>query len=107
MDTFAMNTAAVDAAAKQVGQIAERVAASFAHAPAAAQSAAGTNPGYLTSQALVALCCTQLLAAVRQLSAETTEHSKLLQQSAAAAEQVDLKLAQEHFNTQHLSPNGR
>jgi hypothetical protein len=102
VDSFAMNTADVENAAKQITNLVPEILRTMASAPGAAASAASANTGYLTSQALVQLIATELLEAVQRLSEQADDHAKLLEESRTLAQERD---AAEAKVLQELNPS--
>lgn len=87
-DGFSVETAALTAAAGQLDGTAAQLAAAAGPVPGAAETAAGINPGFLTSQALVQVA-TRLATAMQKLGGEVTGHSDGLRSNARAYEQTD------------------
>jgi len=97
-DKFSMDYRKMaEAGAEMDSRVSDMVVQSFAAAPAAAQAAAGANMNYMTSLALVA-AFGQIASAIKTLTQETKEHSKLIKTSAEAVELDDAKRAAKDFN---------
>ncbi|HZM84581.1 MAG TPA: hypothetical protein VFC19_53350 [Candidatus Limnocylindrales bacterium] len=97
-DNFSMDyTKMEEAAAELKNRVSGMVTQSFAAAPAAAQAAAGANMNYMTGLALVAAFA-QMASAIKTLTEEANEHSKLIETSAQAVKMDDAKRATKDFN---------
>jgi hypothetical protein len=87
-DGFSVETTALTAAASQLDGTAAQVAAAAGPVPPAAEAAAGINPGFLTSQALVQVAG-RLATSLQQLSRELTGHGQGLRANAKAYEDTE------------------
>lgn len=81
-----MDTAALEEAARQVLKAAQAIETAFATVPAAAKASGAVNTGYQTQVALLALLCTQMVTAIRQLTSDTGGHADRLRATKAIFE---------------------
>jgi hypothetical protein len=103
-DNLHMNYAEVQRAAIEMrSKVSGMVTQSFAAAPAAASAAAGANMNYMTSLALVASFA-QIASAIKTLTDRANDHSKLLETSAQAVQEDDIKRANKDFNVDTTFP---
>ncbi|HEX6683110.1 MAG TPA: hypothetical protein VF062_09960 [Candidatus Limnocylindrales bacterium] len=104
-DQFSMDFKTLEERSDELNnRVSGLVTKAFAAAPAAAQAAAGANMNYMTAAAVLA-SFGQMAVAIKQLTAHTQEHAKLLKTTAEQVRGRDAEVAARDFSADTILPN--